>query len=140
MKKIILLSALLACVLTGCKKKKDDPSPSNNTDANNNAPAVSITSPENNSSSYASTITISVNASDTDGSVAKVEFYDGTTKLGEDLSAPFSLEVDLVVGGHTLTAKAYDNKNASTISSVANYSVLQVIIPTPGPMVPAVVK
>lgn len=138
MKKLILISAVLAYGLTACKKK-DDPSPSSNS-TTNTAPSVSITSPENNSSSYAASITISVSASDADGSVAKVEFYDGTTKLGEDASSPFSFDADLTVGSHSLTAKAYDDKGATTTSASVNYSVMQIMIPPPVAMRTLIIK
>lgn len=74
-------------------------------------PTVSITSPATNSKFTASnSITINANAVDSDGSVAKVEFYNGTEKLGEDSSSPFSFVWDNVpAGNHTLTAKATDD-------------------------------
>lgn len=93
----------------------------------NQAPAVSITSPANNSSFTAgANITISANASDTDGSISKVEFYRGSTKIGEDLNSPYSVSwSNIAAGSYTLTAKAYDNSGASTTSSGVNIAVTQ---------------
>ncbi|MFY9574320.1 MAG: Ig-like domain-containing protein, partial [Blastocatellia bacterium] len=54
------------------------------------APSVSITSPANNALFNAPVnITISATASDTDG-ISKVEFFQGSTKLGESLTSPYS--------------------------------------------------
>src|SRR5439155_14345936 len=76
----------------------------------NNAPAVSITSPANGATFTApANIPISANASD-DGSVAKVEFFQGTTKLGEDTTFPYEFTWNSVPAGtHSLTATATDN-------------------------------
>ncbi|WP_040496474.1 Ig-like domain-containing protein, partial [Fulvivirga imtechensis] len=59
----------------------------------NSLPSVSITSPANNATFNAgASVTIAANASDSDGSVAKVEFFNGSAKLGEDLSSPYSFD------------------------------------------------
>ena len=83
----------------------------------NNPPIVSITSPtENDTFTASANITITADASDLDGKVAKVEFYDGATKLGEDTSSPYSFSWNGVPAGyHVLTAVATDtNANFST--------------------------
>src|SRR5882672_9982668 len=47
------------------------------------SPTVSITAPANNASFATSTaITVSANAADSDGTVAKVEFFDNGSKIG----------------------------------------------------------
>lgn len=81
-------------------------------------PEVLIISPENNSLfAGASNIMIMANASDRDGTISKVEFYNGTTKLGETTVAPFSFEwKNVSVGDYILTAKAFDNEGLTTIS------------------------
>jgi hypothetical protein len=85
----------------------------------NNPPTVSITSPSNGAVfAQGSNITINANASDTDGSVTKVEFYQGTTKLGEDTNSPYSYTWNSVPTGlYNLTAKATDDDGNSTTSS-----------------------
>jgi len=92
----------------------------------NNPPACSITSPTGLETLVADeSITISVSASDSDGSVAKVEFYLGSTKLGEDTSAPYSYTWDSASeGSYSLTAKATDNESAQTTSSPVGITVL----------------
>jgi photosystem II stability/assembly factor-like uncharacterized protein len=86
----------------------------------NNLPVVQITSPQNNQIFTApASISIAANASDSDGSVTKVEFFNGSTKLGEDLTSPYSFTWNNVsAGNYTLHAKATDNQNASTSVSV----------------------
>ena len=82
------------------------------------APEVVIISPESNSLfPGASNIMIKANASDRDGTVAKVEFYSGSTKLGETTTSPFSFEwKNVSVSEYILTAKAFDNEGLTTIS------------------------
>ncbi len=91
----------------------------------NTPPVISLTSPANNALfTTGSTVTISANASDPGGSISKVEFYRGTTKLGEDLTSPFSFAWTNVPGGtHTISAKAIDNQNATTTSSTVTITV-----------------
>ena len=61
-------------------------------------------------------------ASDAVG-VTKVEFYQGATKLGEDLSSPYAYGWDttsVANGNYSLTAKAFDAAgNISTSSAVS---------------------
>ncbi|WP_103070073.1 Ig-like domain-containing protein [Aquimarina sediminis] len=88
-------------------------------------PTVSITSPNNNDTFIAgASIAITADAQDIDGAVSKVEFYNGPTKLGEDTTSPFSFTItNAAVGEYALTAKATDNENASTTSSVVSITV-----------------
>ncbi len=94
--------------------------------ASNNSPTVSITSPASGASFTApASLTIAANASDVGGSVSKVEFYQGTTLLGQDTTSPYSFTWTSVgAGNYTLTAKAYDNLGASTTSQAVNISVI----------------
>ena len=65
-------------------------------------------------------ITIRADASDVDGSVSKVEFFNGTTKLGEDLTSPYEFTWNSVKAEvYTLTARATDNNGAHSISDSA---------------------
>jgi chitinase len=91
----------------------------------NNAPTVNITSPANNASFTApATIAITASASDADGSVSKVEFYNGTTKLGESTASPYTYTWSNVPNGtYPLTAKATDNKGAVTTSGAVTVVV-----------------
>ncbi|TFH06071.1 MAG: hypothetical protein E4H09_00950, partial [Spirochaetales bacterium] len=60
-----------------------------NSDTPANAPpTVSITAPSGGATYMApATVKIAASASDSDGTIAKVEFYQGATKLGEDTSS-----------------------------------------------------
>ena len=85
----------------------------------NVAPTVSITSPANGAVfGFWSNVTINASASDSDGTVTKVEFWRNNTKLGEDATAPYSYTwVRASSGNHTLTARATDNAGAVTTSA-----------------------
>jgi hypothetical protein len=92
----------------------------------NVAPTVSISSPTNGAVfNWLATITITATAADSDGSVAKVEFFrDGATKLGTDTSAPYSYAWMLASSGnHTLSARATDNAGAVTTSAPVSIRV-----------------
>jgi len=84
----------------------------------NNPPVVSITDPGENAEFVAgSSIMLSAAATDLDGSVAKVEFFDGGAKIGENTS-PFSINWNgASAGRHILTARATDDQNASRTSA-----------------------
>ncbi len=86
--------------------------------AANQPPTVAITSPSHLATfTPPGTFTISVNAADTDGTITRVEFYDGAVKIGEDSTAPYSLAISNVAAGdHWLTARAVDNAFASVDS------------------------
>ncbi|MBO9586241.1 MAG: T9SS type A sorting domain-containing protein [Flavobacterium sp.] len=101
----------------------------------NALPTIEITSPVNNSSFNApANITITADAIDSDGSISKVEFFEGDNKLGEVFSAPYIFDWDNVpVGSYTLTAKATDNNGAIATSSIININIecpfVEVLIP-----------
>ncbi|MBI5937842.1 MAG: hypothetical protein HY850_08345 [Betaproteobacteria bacterium] len=64
------------------------------------------------------TITISADAADSDGTIAKVAFYQGTTLLGTATQAPFAITwANAPAGSYNLTAVATDNHGASTTSA-----------------------
>jgi len=91
-------------------------------------PTVSITSPTNNAHFTAPTnISITASAADSDGSVSKVEFFQGAAKLGEStnsLNSSYSLVWSNVgAGSYTLTAKATDNLGAATVSAPVSITV-----------------
>ncbi len=85
----------------------------------NGEPTISITSPGSGQSFVeGSAIVINATASDSDGNVTKVEFFSNGNKVGEDTSSPYSFAINgLEIGNYSLTAKATDNDNLSTISS-----------------------
>ena len=77
----------------------------------NNPPEVSIVSPSDGQTfGSGASVTIDAAASDSDGSVVVVEFYNGSTKLGEDNSSPYSCTMNnCAMGNYALIAKAIDN-------------------------------
>ncbi|MBK8806499.1 MAG: hypothetical protein IPO21_07605 [Bacteroidales bacterium] len=91
----------------------------------NAAPVVNITAPANNSFLTApASITISANATDSDGSISKVDFYNNTTLLNTDYSSPYSYSWSNVAAGvYKITAVATDNKGATTTSQIITVTV-----------------
>src|ERR1017187_4713165 len=105
-------------------------------------PLVSIVSPTNGSVFYTPvTLSLIARSSDSDDTVTNVEFFSGTTDLGQGhpvvLDPPgvngvvglvyFLSWPSVPAGNYALTAGAADSQGASTISAPANISVL------PGP-------
>src|SRR5260221_12814640 len=84
----------------------------------NKPPVINLTGPASSARFPAgSSITITAKATDSDGTISKVEFFSGATKLGEDSASPYSfIWVNAPAGNYSLTAKATDNQNAITIS------------------------
>jgi RHS repeat-associated protein len=100
----------------------------------NQPPTVSLTGPAANTVFTApASITISANAADVDGTIAKVEFYasstdaNGTTSnalLGTATNAPYRFDwASVPVGKYTLTAQATDNYGAATTSAPVSITV-----------------
>jgi hypothetical protein len=98
----------------------------------NQPPTVVLISPPDGATFDAGrTLWLRASASDSDGAIAKVEFFDGTTKLGESASAPYRYAwTNAAVGAHTLTAVAYDDHGASTTSDPRSITIGL----TPAPM------
>ncbi|MEO6277431.1 Ig-like domain-containing protein [Roseateles sp.] len=91
---------------------------------NNVAPTVALTSPTASGTySAGAAVTLSATASDSDGSIAKVEFFDGATSLGVTTAAPYSLSWTATLGSHDFTARATDNLGALTTSAPVAISI-----------------
>ena len=105
----------------------------------NTPPGGSITAPANNTSFVqGAQINITATASDANGSVARVEFFDGTTKLGEDTSSPYSFNwTNAAAGTHTLTVRITDNENATATSTPVTITVTANASPTVSITAPA---
>lgn len=91
----------------------------------NVAPTVSITSPAANASFAApASVTFNATATDANGTVSKVAFYNGTTLLGTDTTSPYSFTwKNVAAGNYTITAKATDNGSLVTTSAPVSISV-----------------
>jgi len=96
------------------------------TGGTNRPPTVAITAPANGASLPLNNIvTITATASDPDGSIQRVRFYDGSTQLADDATGPYSTSWTPSSGGaHQLTAVAVDNLNASTTSAPVSITVV----------------
>ncbi len=81
-----------------------------------NPPTVAFTSPANNASfTQGTAITLTATATDADGSIASVKFYDGGTLLTTDNSSPYSFSwTNATAGTHTIKAVATDNSGNTT--------------------------
>jgi hypothetical protein len=91
----------------------------------NDFPVVSITNPLQGSSFKAgSLISVHVQASDADGHIRKVEFYNHGIKFSEDSTLPYEYSDSAVEEGqYVLTAKAFDNNGDSTVSDTVKITV-----------------
>jgi len=85
----------------------------------NNPPAVSIRDPADGANfSVNDPITIMADASDADGSIVKVEFFQDDAKLGESTDSPYSLTwSNAQPGNYLLSAKASDERGATGTSA-----------------------
>jgi chitinase len=95
----------------------------------NQSPQITLTSPTTGAEFVLpATITITATANDPDGSIAKVEFYQGATKLGEATTPPYIFVWSgFALGDYSLTAKAYDNLGASAVSNSVLVSVTAIV-------------
>jgi hypothetical protein len=100
--------------------------------SSNSPPAVSLTNPANGATfNSPATITITADAADSDGSIAKVDFYQGATLLGADTTAPYEYTwSNVAAGSYSLTAKATDNSGGVMTSSAVNITVNPSAAPT----------
>ncbi len=91
----------------------------------NSPPLVSLTSPATGATFAApATISLTASASDTDGTVSKVQFYQGTTLLGTSTASPYTFNwTNVAVGNYSLTAKATDNSGSIVTSAAVSITV-----------------
>ena len=91
----------------------------------NSAPSVTLTAPADGAVFTApASMTVSANASDSDGTVTQVEFFASGTSIGVDTTSPYSVAWSGVgAGNYTLTAVATDNDGATKTSSGVSISV-----------------
>jgi RHS repeat-associated protein len=100
--------------------------------ASNQPPISILSSPAAGTLLAGASLSFVATATDTDGAITKVEFFDGSTKLAE-VTAPlagqsflygFTLPTGLPIGAHTLTARATDDTGATTTSTPVNVIAL----------------
>lgn len=87
-------------------------------------PSCSITAPAGGTTfELGTTITVTVNATDSDGTITRVDFHldGGTTPIHTDNTAPYTWTWDttgFTGGSHTIQARAYDNVNNMASSQI----------------------
>ena len=98
----------------------------------NAPPTVALTSPADGATFTApADVTVTASASDTDGAVGKVEFYQGATKIGEDTTAPYQVTwTGVAAGVYNLTARATDDRGAATATPPVSITVIANLAPT----------
>ena len=109
------------------------------TGGGNVSPTVSITAPANNATiTGLNAVTLSATANDGDGTISKVEFYVNGNLHSTDTSSPYSASwTPATAGSYALTAKAFDNQNATTTSTAVNVTVTT---GTPGTSIPGKIE
>lgn len=89
------------------------------------SPTVSISSPANNATFELGTdVILKSQASDPDGSVSKVEYFNGTAPIGSSSVSPYTITwTPNAKGVYSITAKVTDNTNNTTTSSAISITV-----------------
>jgi co-chaperonin GroES (HSP10) len=96
-----------------------------NSPVGNAAPTVALTAPTANASfTQGATVAVTANAADSDGSIARVEFYAGNALIGTATSSPYAVNWNgAAAGSYALTARAFDNTGAATTSAAVAVTV-----------------
>lgn len=97
----------------------------------NAPPTVSLTAPSSGSTFLApANITLTAQAADADGGIARVEFYAGSTRLVSVSSPPFTWTwTGVGAGRYTITARAIDTSGAAAPSAGTTIDVLASTLP-----------
>jgi len=95
-------------------------------------PAVTITSPSNNTSyTLPATITLTASASSANATISKVAFYSGATLLGTATSSPYTYTwSNMATGTYSITAVATDSTGATSTSTAVSITINPHIAPT----------
>jgi hypothetical protein len=106
----------------------------------NAPPSVALTAPVTGATFTApADITVAAQATDSDGTVAQVEFFAGTTSLGTATGSPFAIEWSNVPAGNYLVrARATDDSGATTDSAAVSVSVTAAPPPNQAPTISVV--
>ncbi|MEZ0472355.1 glycosyl hydrolase family 18 protein [Luteimonas salinilitoris] len=91
----------------------------------NQPPSVSLTAPASGASFTAGgTIALAADATDGDGSIGQVEFFNGQASLGIDTTAPYGIDWQgVAAGNYALGAVATDDDGDSTASATVSITV-----------------
>jgi len=94
-------------------------------------PSISLTSPLDNSTyTEGKPITVSANASDYDGTIQQVDFYQNNTLISTATTPPYTIQWTPVAGNYTVNAKATDNGGAVSTTPVSNVTVAPIMLCT----------
>lgn len=104
----------------------DDLDADGNVSASNALPEVALTSPAAQAEFTApANIRLTATASDSDGSIAEVQFFAGNELIGTDTESPFEFVwSDVLVGMYGLTARAVDDAGGATVSGEITVNVV----------------
>lgn len=93
-------------------------------------PSINFTNPLNNASlANVAGVTLFVDATDTNGAVANVKFFDNGALLGMDTTHPYSFfATNLAPGLHPFSAVVTDNLGLTATSSVVNVTVSTITV------------
>ena len=91
----------------------------------NSPPSVTLTNPPNNATLAApASLVLRASASDSDGSVTNVQFFQGISSLGNSATSPYSAQVNnLAVGDYTFSAVATDNGGLTATNAITVHVV-----------------
>jgi len=96
----------------------------NGTPVVNAPPTLALSTPNGATYDAPATIMLASNAADSDGTIFRVDFYNGTTKIGSSVISPYTYTwSNVAAGSYTLTAKAIDNDGDTTTSSPLKVTV-----------------
>ena len=100
-------------------------------------PTIALTSPANNAAfTEPATISLAADVAANGHAVTKVQFYNGTTLLGEGTNAPYALTWDSVTAGtYSLTARLLYDADATLDSTPA----INVLVAAPKPVDPPII-
>jgi hypothetical protein len=91
---------------------------------NNRPPSVSLTPPNGNPFTAPANIPLQATASDSDGSISKVDFYAGSQLIGTATASPYTITwSNAAAGNYLLKAIATDNNGAMSSSDPVNVVV-----------------
>ncbi len=107
-------------------------------------PSVMLSTPNGTNFVAPASVTLNADASDADGTISRVDFYNESILLGTATSSPYNYTLsNVAAGSYTFTAVAFDNAGASTTSGTVTVTVNIAPAPTPTPQptpVPAPVQ
>lgn len=115
-------------IVVACKKDED---PQTGSDPDNSPPEVFLSVSSPSMTIEGDTVRLQATASDEDGQVMHVDFFEGENKLGRDEGVPFIYEwIVTEPGQYSFSAVAYDDDGGWAESMSRSLEVLSGTIPT----------